>query len=121
MLFHTLRQPRLKLTALFGMAAALGLGNILPPETAQQRELRQLAADYGPLMSPARRQAFERLLTQNRDTAAGQQAAFSAGLCAHGAGGGTAAAGAGIAACPLRRRQKIRGDLSHLLAMHHWL
>lgn len=124
MLFDLLRHSRTRLAAAFTFGAALGLNGLLPPEDAQSRQLRQLAAEYNTnaaFMPPARREAFLRLMRQERETPAGQMAAATAGLCAHGAGGTATTGGAAMTACPVQRRRRLQGDMSHLLAMHHWI
>lgn len=125
MLFDSIRNSRkIKLAVLFGFAAAAPLQG-LPRENPEITELRMLADEYGergPMISPAKFERFTELMERLRDQPGASGALSGAGLCAHGSGGSSGGiAGAAAAACPIQRRRIAKGDLSHLLAINHWI
>ncbi len=125
MLFDSIRNSRrLKLAVLFSFAASAPLQG-LPRENPEITELRLLANEYGargPLISPAKFERFTELMSRLRDQPGASGALSGAGLCAHGSGGSSGGiAGAAAGACPVQRRRIAKGDLSHLLAINHWV
>lgn len=127
MLFDSIRNSRsLKLAVLFGFAATAPI-NGMPRENPQVTELRMLASEYtaqGPLMSRPRFERFSDLMKTLGDQPEASRILGAAGICGHASGGsgGGAPAGSGAAAvCPVHRRRIAKGDLSHLLAINHWV
>ncbi len=126
MIFDRIRKDqKLKLAALFAFAASTPFA-ALPREEPEVAEFRILAQHYDKhphLMSERQFARFADLYKQLRNQPQAQGVLNGSGFCAHGGGNGTggAAGGATAAVCPITRRRMAEGDMSHLLAITHWV